>query len=200
MQALRAVSDSQLIDSFLSGDQKSFEALVRKYQGRVYSAALLVVKDKYVAEDILQDSFIRFFKKLQAGEYKEIGKLLPYLLRVANNLAIDHVRRAKLLPRITTSDGTDVFLLLNVKGDSALRDLEKKEMQELLKDAIAQLPPDQREVILLRYFAGMSFKEIADITGLNFNTALGRMRYAVRSLRKQLLQYKENYDPNLYSR
>lgn len=200
MQTLQAVSDSQLIESFLAGDQKSFELLVRRYQGKVYTTALLIVRDKYVAEDILQDSFIRFFKKLQEGQYTEKGKLLPYLLRVANNLAIDYIRREKLLPRITTSDGSDLFRFLNLKAESSTAKLEKNEMSELLKLAINNLKPAEREVIALRYFAGMSFKEIADITGLNHNTALGRMRYAVRSLRKQLLQYKESYDPNLYPR
>jgi len=200
MQTLQAVSDSFLIESFLSGNQKSFEQLVRRHQSRIFSTALLVVRDKYVAEDILQESFIRFFKVLQSGKYKEEGKLLPYLLRISHNLAIDYIRTSKKAPAITSADGEDVFRFLDLKVESTLDRMEKDELNGRLKWAIAQLPDDQREVVILRHFAQMTFKEIAELTGLNINTALGKMRYAIKGLRKHLVQKQKKYDPNLYPR
>lgn len=200
MQTLQAVSDSSLIESFLSGNQKSFEQLVRRHQSRVYSTALLVVRDKYAAEDILQDCFIKFFHVLQAGKYQENGRLLPFLLRIAHNLAIDYIRRSKHVPIITSSDGEDVFRFIDIKTESVLDQLEKGEMNSRLKWAISQLPDDEREVVILRHFGKMSFKEIAEVTGLNLNTALGKMRYALINLRKQLIPKQKKYDPNFYPR
>lgn len=201
MQTLQAVSDSSLIESFLSGNQKAFEQLVRRHQSRVYSTALLVVRDKYVAEDILQDSFIRFFNVLQSGKYREDGRFLPYILRISHNLAIDYIRNSKRVPTITSSDGEDVFRFLDFKTESALDCMEKEERNGHLKWAISKLPDDQREVVILRHFGKMSFKEIADLTGLNINTTLGKMRYALVNLRKHLVvQKKTKYDPNFYPR
>lgn len=198
MQTLQAVSDSSLIESFLSGNQKSFELLVRRHQSRIYSTALLVVRDKYVAEDILQDCFVRFFKTLQAGKYKEDGRLLQYLLRISHNLAIDYVRRLKIVPTIRTEEGVDIFQFLDFEEETTLDRMERDQDHSRLKWAISLLPDDQREVVILRTFGNCTFKEIADITGLNFNTALGKMRYAIKSLRKHLIQNAKKYDPNLY--
>lgn len=198
MNSLKTVSDSALIESYLSGNQKSFEQLVRRYQSRVYSTAYVVVKDRYVAEDILQDTFCKFVLVLQKGNYTHADKLCGYLVRIAHNLSIDHVRRQKISPQIVSPDGDDIFSYLNIPDNDSLLRQDKESMLADLKWAIKQLPDDLREIVLLRCFSNMAFKEISELTGLNINTALGRMRYAVQHLKKILPKKKENYDPNLY--
>lgn len=198
MTSLKSASDSLLIESYLSGNQKAFALIMRRYQSRIYSTALLVVKDKYIAEDILQDTFCKFVGALKKGNYSHLDKLGGFLVRVAHNLAIDHVRKVNLLPKITSSEGEDVFRFLNIPEEDPFIRERKQSMLIDLKWAITQLPDDQREVVLMRCFAKMSFNEIAEITGLNINTALGKMRYAVISLKKILAKKKEKYDPNLY--
>lgn len=198
MNTLKTASDSFLIGSYLTGNQKAFAIIVQRYQSRVFSTALVVVKDRYVAEDILQETFCRFVVVLQKGTYAHHDKLAGYLLRVAHNLAIDFVRKKGNMPQIVSPDGEDIFRFLNISDNSSLYKTEKEEMLADLKEAIKELPDDQREIVLLRCFSHMTFKEIADFTGLNINTALGRMRYAVQGLRKILLKKKEAYDTNLY--
>jgi len=198
MNTLHAVSDSQLLESFRSGSEKSFESLVRRHQARVYSAAMLVVRDQDVAQDIVQDTFLKFFTVLQEGRYNDEGKLLPYLLRVAHNLSIDHLRKLSRLPKVTTSDGKDIFNFLNIKQEDAFDTLEKKENQDRLRLAISKLPPIQQELIILRYFGKMPFKEISELTGINKNTCLGYVRNAVINLRKYLVPKIKSYDSNLY--
>jgi RNA polymerase sigma factor (sigma-70 family) len=198
MNTLHAVSDSQLLESFRTGSEKAFEALVKRHQARVYSTALLVVRDKDVAQDIAQDTFLKFFTVLQSGKYNDEGKLLPFLLRVSHNLAIDHLRRESKLPKVTTSDGKDIFSFLNIREDDAFDTLERKENRDVLRLAISKLPPIQQELLILRYFGKMPFKEISELTGINKNTCLGYVRNAVINLRKYLVPKIKSYDSNLY--
>lgn len=198
MNTLKAVSDSFLIESYQSGNQKAFAQLVRRYQSRIYTTAFVVVRDRYVAEDILQDTFCKFVVVLQKGTYKHSDQLCGFLLRIAHNLAIDHVRKQTAAPKIVSPDGEDIFSFLNIPDHASLIKQNRDEMLNDLKEAIKQLPDDQREIVLLRCFSNMSFREISELTGLNINTALGRMRYAVQSLKKILLQKKEKYDPKFY--
>jgi len=198
MNTLKASADCDLIESFLSGNQKCFETIVRRHQSRVYSTAMLVVRDKYVAEDILQETFLKFFKVLMEGKYTHQDKLLPYLLRVSHNLAVDYLRKYSRTPVITSVNGKEIFNFLNIgeefSFDSFDRDIEK----ERLKWAISKLPEKHREILLLRYFADMSYKEISEMLGLNLNTCLGRMRYAIKNLKKYLVPKVKRYDQNLY--
>jgi len=198
MNILHAVSDSQLLESFRSGSEKSFETLVRRHQSRIYSTAMLVVRDQDVAQDIVQDTFLKFFNVFKAGKYNEEGKLLPFLLRMAHNLAIDYLRKKSHFPKVTTSEGTDIFSFLNISEDEAFDTLERKESHDILRLAISKLPPIQQELLILRYFGKMSFKEISELTRINKNTCLGYVRNAVINLRKYLVPKEKSYDSNLY--
>lgn len=198
MDTLQAVSDSQLLESFRSGSEKAFETLVRRHQSRIYSAAQLIVRDQDVAHDIVQDTFLKFFRVFQEGRYADDGKLLPFLLRVAHNLAIDHYRKKSRLPMVTTSDGKDIFSFLNIGQEDAFDTLERKENHDILRLAISKLPPIQQELIILRYFGKMPFKDISELTGINKNTCLGYVRNAVINLRKYLIPKVKSYDSKLY--
>lgn len=198
MKTLQAVSDSELLESFRQGNEKAFEMLVRRHQSRVYSTAMVVVRDSDVAQDIVQDTFLKFFQVFKEGRYNEEGKLLPYLLRVAHNLAIDHIRAQTKMPKITTSDGKDVFSFLNISSGESLTVLERKESMDILRHAISKLPKVQQELLILRYFGKMSFKEISEVTNINKNTCLGYVRNAVINLRKYLVPKVQCYDSNLY--
>jgi len=198
MNTLKASTDSDLIESFLSGNQNAFETIVRRHQSKIYSTAMLVVRDKYIAEDILQETFLKFFKSLNTGKYQEQNKLLPFLLRISHNLAIDHVRRLTDAPVITSANGKNIFDFLNIGEEFAFDAYDKNIGKERLKWAIAKLPEKHREILLLRYFADMSFKEIAELLDVNQNTCLGRMRYAIKNLKKYLVPKVKRYDQNLY--
>jgi RNA polymerase sigma-70 factor (ECF subfamily) len=198
MSTLHAVSDTGLLDSFRSGNQRAFETLVRRHQARVYSTAMLLVRDQEVARDISQDTFIKFYTVFSDGRYNEEGKLLPYLLRVAHNLGIDHLRAQKKMPRVTNSEGKDIFTFLNIRNEDAFDTLESRENHEILRLAINKLPKVQQELIILRFYGKMPFKEISELTGINLNTCLGYVRNAVINLRKHLAHQINAYDSKLY--
>jgi RNA polymerase sigma factor (sigma-70 family) len=198
MNTLKASTDLDLIESFLSGNQNAFATLVRRHQQRIYSTAMLVVRDKYIADDILQETFLKFFKVLTEGKYQHRDKLLPFLLRISHNLAIDSVRRTRSSPVITTADGKNIFDFLNIGEEFSFDGYDKNIEKERLKWAIAKLPEQHREILLLRYFADMSFKDIAELINVNQNTCLGRMRYAIKNLKKYLVPKVKRYDQNLY--
>jgi len=198
MNTLKASTDLDLIESFLSGNQNAFANIVRRHQQKVFSTAMLVVRDKYVAEDILQETFLKFFKALNEGKYQHQDKLLPFLLRISHNLAIDSVRRTSNSPVITTVEGKNIFDFLNIGEEFTFDAYDKNVEKERLKWAIAKLPEKQREMLLLRYFAEMPFHEISELLNVNQNTCLGRMRYAIKNLKKYLVPKVKRYDQNLY--
>lgn len=171
---------------YTRGDEGALEELVKRYRSKVYTTILLQVKDSSIAEDIFQDAFIKVINTLRAGKYNEEGKFLPWVIRIAQNLVIDHFRKEKRTPVITTSDGFDIFKVLHFTDgnveDKILRDQTCNDLRKL----ILKLPSEQREVLIMRHYADLSFKEIADITDVSINTALGRMRYALNNLRKML--------------
>ncbi len=178
-------NDSILVSLYKNGDEKAFETLVKRYKSKVYTAIYLIVKDSYIAEDLLQDAFIKAVTTIKTGRYNEEGKFLPWLLRIAHNLAIDHFRREKRYPTIVMEDGNNVFDTMEFSEDSAESIQIKQETHARLREMIDKLPPVQREVLIMRHYGDMSFQEIADATGVSINTALGRMRYALINLRKQ---------------
>jgi RNA polymerase sigma-70 factor (ECF subfamily) len=181
-----ALDDFQLVRSYVAGEEKSLEVLLEKYQKRIYSSIFMLVKDKYLAEDIFQDTFIKVIDNLKSGNYKEEGKFFPWVMRIAHNLCIDYFRKVKRKPQIVTEDGYDIFTVLDMREDSIEDKMIKEQSIAKIKDLINLLPNEQKEVVVLRHYAELSFKEISDITGVSINTALGRMRYALMNMRKMV--------------
>jgi RNA polymerase sigma factor (sigma-70 family) len=188
MSHLSKLSDHELINLFNTGNVNAFEALVLRHKDKLYTSILFLVKDKYLAEDIFQDVFIRVIDTIKGGRYTEEGKFLPWAMRIAHNLCVDHFRKVKRTPTIRNSEDQDIFEVLNFTEESAEDKMIKKQSHNRVKDMLDQLPEDQREVIILRHYADMSFKEIAQVTKCSINTALGRMRYGLINLRKMMVQ------------
>jgi RNA polymerase sigma-70 factor (ECF subfamily) len=188
MTVLSKLTDHELIQLFIKGNTQAFETLVLRHKDKMYTSILFLVKDKYLAEDIFQDVFIRVIDTVRGGRYTEEGKFLPWAMRIAHNLCVDHFRKVKRTPTIKTGDDTDIFELLNFTEESAEDRMIKKQSHSRVRDMLDQLPEDQREVIILRHYADMSFKEIATLTDCSINTALGRMRYGLINLRKLMVQ------------
>ncbi len=192
------VSDSELISLYIRGNEKAFEKLVHRHKSRVYTTIYLIVKDQYIAEDLTQDSFIKAIDTIKSGRYNEEGKFLPWIIRIAHNLAIDYFRRDKRYPSVVFEDGSSVFNTLDFSEDSVESLQIRQETYEQLREMIQRLPDVQRQVLIMRHYEDMSFQEIADATGVSINTALGRMRYALINLRKQFSQRTPQYDKNFY--
>jgi RNA polymerase sigma factor (sigma-70 family) len=179
-------SDQDLIHSYLSGDEAGLTELIRRYQTKIYTSIYLLVKDDFLAEDIFQDTFIKVINTLKAGKYNEEGKFLPWVVRIAHNMVIDHFRREKRSPVINNGDDFDIFEVLGNYDESIEERMVRNQTYTDLKTLIQLLPSEQKEVLIMRHYGEMSFKEIADITGVSINTALGRMRYALNNLRKMM--------------
>ena len=186
MNLLSKLSDHELINSFNAGNVNAFETLVLRHKEKLYTSIFFLVKDKYLAEDIFQDVFIRIIDTIKSGRYTEEGKFLPWAMRIAHNLCVDYFRKVKRTPTIKNSEDQDIFEVLNFTEESAEDKMIKKQSHNRVRDMLDQLPEDQREVIILRHYADMSFKEIAHITNCSINTALGRMRYGLINLRKMM--------------
>jgi RNA polymerase sigma factor (sigma-70 family) len=184
-------SDQDLIHQYIKGEEAGLIELVRRYQAKIYTSIYLLVKDEYLAEDIFQDTFIKVINTLKAGKYNEEGKFLPWVSRIAHNLVIDHFRREKRTPLISGGDDDfDIFDVLGHYDESTEDKMVREQTHKDLKALIHLLPSEQKEVLIMRHFSNMSFKEIADVTDVSINTALGRMRYALNNLRK-MMQGKE---------
>lgn len=180
------MSDQELIQAYVKGDEKGLEILLNRYKSKIYTSIYLQVKDEYLAEDIFQETFIKVINTLQAGRYNDEGKFLPWVMRIAHNMVIDHFRREKRAPSVVNNDGFDIFEVLQFEDDNVESKLVKSQRDVDLKKIIQLLPDDQKEVLIMRHFCDMSFKDIADVTGVSINTALGRMRYALGNLRKMI--------------
>ena len=183
-------SDQDLIHLYVNGNEAGLVELLRRYQSKIYTSIYLLVKDEDLAEDIFQDTFIKVINTLKAKKYNEEGKFLPWVSRIAHNLVIDHFRREKRAPMINNGDDFDIFEVLGNYDESMEDRLVREQTHRDLKRLIQMLPSEQKEVLLMRHFGDMSFKDIAEITGVSINTALGRMRYALNNLRK-MMQTKE---------
>ncbi len=183
-------SDQDLIHLYVNGNEGGLVELLRRYQSKIYTSIYLLVKDEDLAEDIFQDTFIKVINTLKAKKYNEEGKFLPWVSRIAHNLVIDHFRREKRAPMINNGDDFDILEVLGNYDESMEDRLVREQTHKDLKSLIQKLPSEQKEVLLMRHFGDMSFKDIADITGVSINTALGRMRYALNNLRK-MMQSKE---------
>ncbi len=190
MKNLINQSDQQLIELFNSGEAYAMEILVNRHKERIFTSIYLLVKDKYLAEDIFQDLFIKIIETFRAGKYKDENKFAQWAMRIGHNLCVDHFRRIKNKPVIKTSEGTDIFDVLNFAEPSVEDRIIKTQSSERIMKLVCQLPEDQREIIILRHFADLKFREISNILDCSVNTALGRMRYALLNLRK-LIEEKQ---------
>lgn len=185
------VSDQELISGYLSGDQSKLELLINRHQNRVFAYILMVVKDKHLADDIFQDTFIKVVNTLRSGSYKEEGKFIQWVMRIAHNLIIDHFRKSKRIPVVDNkNEDFDLIGNLRLTDDSIEDRIIIEQIHEDVRKLIEYLPSEQKEVLMMRHYAGMSFKDIAEQTEVSINTALGRMRYALINLRK-LIDKKE---------
>ena len=178
------LSDSELVALYLKGDSKSFEALIQKHKNKIYAFILSKIRNRDLAEDIFQDTFIKVINSLQKGKYNEEGKFLPWVMRIANNLVIDYFRKSKKMRTIAPTDDFDIFDILQDGEKNVEDNLVNNQIHKDLRKLIEHLPEDQKEVLKMRYYAELSFKEISESTGVSINTALGRMRYALINLRK----------------
>jgi RNA polymerase sigma factor (sigma-70 family) len=182
----RVISDQELIRQFINGDHSSLEDLVKRHQRKVFSYILLIVKDKHLAEDIFQDTFIKVINTLRAGAYNEEGKFLPWVMRIAHNLIIDFFRKSKRMPFIENSEEYDLFETLKVYEETIEDKLIIAQIHNDVQRLVEYLPEEQKEVLKMRHYRDMSFKDIAEQTNVSINTALGRMRYALINLRKMV--------------
>lgn len=178
------LSDSCLIESYIQGDENALEFLIRKHQKRIYNFIYSKVRNKDVANDLFQDVFIKVINTLKMGNYNEEGKFLPWVLRISHNLVIDYFRKLRRIPNFTNSDDFDIFLVVKDEGLNMESRMIKDQIDSDVIKLLEELPTDQKEVLKMRIFQDMSYKEIADNTGVSINTALGRMRYALINLRK----------------
>jgi RNA polymerase sigma factor (sigma-70 family) len=190
MKSLRTNTDHELIHQFRDGDLNALEALVIRHKDKLYTSILFLVKDKYLAEDIFQDVLIKVIDTIRGGRYTEEGKFLPWAMRIAHNLCVDHFRKVKRTPAIKTSDDRDIFEVINFTEEGADTKMMKRQSHDRVRQMLDLLPEDQKEVIILRHYADLSFKEIASLTDCSINTALGRMRYGLINLRKMMVEKK----------
>ncbi|MBL7770365.1 MAG: sigma-70 family RNA polymerase sigma factor [Flavipsychrobacter sp.] len=188
MKSLCVKTDNELIHMFMDGDMAALETLILRHKDKLYTSILFLVKDKYLAEDIFQDVLIKIIDTLRAGRYTEEGKFLPWAMRIAHNLCVDHFRKVKRSPAIKTSDDRDIFEVINFTEEGADAKMMKRQSHDRVRQMLDRLPEDQREVIILRHYAELSFKEIAALTNCSINTALGRMRYGLINLRKMMTE------------
>ena len=190
MKSLTALPDQQLVHLYMGGNSEALSTLVLRYKSKLYTSIYLLVKDRYLAEDMFQDVFIRVIDKLNKGHYTEEGKFLPWIMRIAHNMCLDHFRKVKRLPVIKTSDDVDIFEMLNFSVKNVEDRMVASETREKVRMMLDRLPEDQREIVIMRHYAGLTFKEIAALKDISINTALGRMRYGLINLRKTMVENK----------
>lgn len=192
------LSDSQLVSLYQNGNEEAFEMLLHRHKSKLYTAIYLIVKDRYTAEDLLQETFVKAINTIRGGRYNEEGKFQPWISRIAHNLAIDHFRKNKRYPEIILEDGSRVFNSLEFAEDSMESKQVLRDSRTKLRVFIKELPVEQKQVLIMRHYLQMSFQEIAERTGVSINTALGRMRYALINLRKKMVKNRA-YDKNFYA-
>jgi len=185
-----AISDQKLIGRYIAGHESALEQLIRRHKNRIFAYILMIVKEKELAEDLFQDTFIKVINTIRLGQYKEEGKFIQWVMRIAHNLIIDYFRKAKRIPVIENRDEYDIFDKVRLPVESVEEMMITEQIHKDVKRLIEYLPKEQKEVLVMRHYGDMSFKDIAEVTNVSINTALGRMRYALINLRK-LIQEKE---------
>lgn len=179
------LSEQQLLKQYMAGDQRSLETLINQHREKIFTSIFLLIKDRYLAEDIFQDTFIKVIDRLTKGQYNEEGKFLHWVVRIAHNLCIDHFRKAKTMSFIKHVEDRDIFESINIADDSHIG-IEQRQSRDRVRKMLDHLPEEQREVVILRHYADMSFAEISKTMQCSINTALGRMRYGLLNLKKMV--------------
>ncbi|NRB62425.1 MAG: sigma-70 family RNA polymerase sigma factor [Saprospiraceae bacterium] len=180
------LNDQELIARYLDGDDRSFEELLNRHQQKIYTSIYLFVKDQSLAEDIFQEVFIKIIDTLRKGKYNHEGKFLQWAMRISYNMCVDYFRRNKRRPKVSPTETFDIFDVLQTTEANAEQNIIRSQTHDKVRVLVDMLPPEQREVVILRHYADMSFKEIAKLTRVSINTALGRMRYALINIRKMI--------------
>ncbi len=178
------LSDQELVKLYIRGKEAALSTLINRYKTKIYTNVYFMVKDRDLAEDIFQDTFVKVINTLKSGKYNEEGKFFPWVQRIAHNLTIDHFRREKKMNTISPSDEFDIFSILKLKDENVQDKLVREQIEEDVQKLVDYLPEEQKEVVYMRIYKDLSFKEISDLTGVSINTALGRMRYALINMRK----------------
>ncbi len=178
------LNDSVLVSNYIDGNERSLEILIGRHKQRIYSFIYSKVLDRDISEDIFQDTFIKVINTLKRGSYNEEGKFLPWVMRIAHNLVIDHFRKDNRMPSFKNTDEFDIFSVLSDSSLNAEKRIIKDQIHMDVRNLVDELPEDQKQVLMMRIYRDMSFKEISEQTGVSINTALGRMRYALINLRK----------------
>jgi RNA polymerase sigma-70 factor (ECF subfamily) len=187
----KMISDYELIQRFIKGEQTCFDQLIHRHKNKVFAYISLYIRDQALAEDLFQDTFMKVIQSVRAGKYQDNGKFISWVMRIAHNLIIDHFRRIKQMNTVSNDDyESDLFNSKKLSDSTIEDDMIKRQIQLDVRKMITFLPDDQREVVILRHYAGLSFKEIAEITDVSINTALGRMRYALINMRKLMEEKK----------
>ena len=190
MGTQEVISDQDLVSRYIKGNELALETLINRHKDRVFGYINNLLKDKQLAEDIFQDVFIKVIHTIKAGKYNEEGKFLPWVMRISHNMVIDYFRKAKRMRTTSGNENFDIFDTIKRTDPNAEDEMMALQVQGDVKKLIEFLPDDQKEVLKLRYYSELSFKEIAEETNVSINTALGRMRYALINLRK-LIEEKE---------
>ena len=177
-------TDAVLVTSYIQGEESALSILITRHKQRIYSFIYSKVFDRDVAEDVFQDTFIKVINSLKRGKYNEEGKFLPWVMRIAHNLVIDHFRKNNRMPKFENNSDFNIFSVLSDNSLNAENTIIKGQVENDVRRLIEELPEDQKEVLMMRIYKDMSFKEISEQTGVSINTALGRMRYALINLRK----------------
>jgi len=182
--------DAVLVKNYVAGDENALATLISRHQSKIYGFIYSKVADRDVADDIFQDAFIKVIKTLKSNAYNEEGKFLPWVMRIAHNLIVDHFRRNKKMPVLRETEEFSIFSIMSDNVPNVESSIISAQVESDLQKLIDELPADQREVLVMRMYQDLSFKEIAEITGVSINTALGRMRYALMNLRKVIQKHK----------
>lgn len=181
---LSKLSEKELVQAYLQGNEHAIEQLIIRHKSRVYTYIICKVRNEALAEDVFQDTFIKVINTIKKGKYNDEGKFLPWVMRIAHNLIIDHYRKNKRMPFVKNSDEFDIFDVIKNPEQNVEEKMEKEQVHSDVKNLVKFLPADQKEVLMMRIYYDMSFKEISELTNVSINTALGRMRYALINLRK----------------
>lgn len=184
MNAPRTITEAELVRSYINGNEHALSQLINRHKHKIFGFIISKIQDRDLAEDVFQDTFIKVIRTLKRGKYNEEGKFLPWVMRIAHNLVIDHFRKSNRMPKFDTKSDFDIFSVIKDEGLNAESSIIKNQIEADVKSLLVELPPDQKEVLEMRIYNEYSFKEIAYKTDVSINTALGRMRYALINLRK----------------
>lgn len=182
--------DALLVKNYMSGDENALSILINRHQTKIYGFIYSKISDRDISDDIFQDTFIKVIKTLKSNSYNEEGKFLPWVMRIAHNLIIDHFRRNKKMPMFRETEEFSIFSLMTDKSLTIENQMISDQVERDLRKIIEELPEDQKEVLVMRIYQDLSFKEISELTGVSINTALGRMRYALMNMRKVIEKHQ----------